>query len=399
MVESFSPTLVYVSAFPPVACYPHATSLKSTGFLRGLSQQKEIFLLACSANWDFKKTVTEMRRHWGDYENIRFAVVNSKTTLLRFLAPFRRSFFSETRIDFEEIIKQLDLQNRNLPIVFDDICLSSLMPRYGVRAILSAHDCLSRLFLIEFRFATRFSNKVPFLYRHWVARHHEKIYYHKAAAIHFVNSEDESIFKTLSPASRTFICPIAGLLKPITSVACPRDIDLLFWGNLDSSPIIFGLKKLLSMMRSIPFFHKLSIVILGRSSSPDPELFQFEIPFTYISKCNDLESMLQRTKFCILPDSDGVGIKNRAIDCLSQGACLVGLRSQLGGIPTPLDYCLAADNLEELPRSIECCYQNNRYVSLAMRGLAVFMQHLTPDAVSRTFLSQARRIAGNSVIL
>ena len=375
--------IIWVAGFPLIPSYC-ATSSKSCGILRGLSRQFHIDVLVNSDRLNEESCLKGLDSFWGRCSGIQFHIVPSKSAVWRATGPIRSRFLNESRIDFSKLRVAICSLSRGeeIPVVLDDAILSRMLGTIRNPVLHSPHDCLSRLYWAEAQHSRSVRTKLEFYYRHFVVSRYERQFYCMARSVHLVNTTDEVLLKAQNPNVRTFLCPIASLLSPVESgPQVERDIDLLVWGNYRSGPVRQGaLETILVLKNGEEYWRTKRVVLLGRAA--------FSLGATGLELCDqvsDLAKYLRRVKVCMLPDLDGAGIKNRAIDCLSQGVCLAGLRSQLGGLPTPLDYCLPGETIQNVLEQCRSALAHSRHRSLGTSGLRVFQQYLTPDRVGARF--------------
>lgn len=375
--------LIWVAAFPLVPGYG-ATSAKSCGILIGLAEKYQLTVLVNTDRFSEAECRDRLLSFWGRNPPVELRIIRSKARAWRLTGPLRLRFLNESAIDGNRMRAEISAISgeRTVPVIMDDAVLSHLVGTIPQPTMHSPHDCLSRLYLAEAKAASGILTKLAYQYRLLVVSRYEKSRYHLARSVHLVNPDDAAILQSKNPKVKVFLCPIASLLEPANAnSAVDRDIDLLMWGNFGSGPIRRGAEIALNIIRKNPQeWSTKRIVFLGRRASRLPPG-----PVTMVERVENLPKFLQRVKVSALPDCDGAGIKNRAMDSLSQGVCLIGIQSQLGGLPTPLDYCIPEQTIEGVLDSTLTVLRNGSYSHFGQAGLRIFRSYLTPSAVGAKF--------------
>ncbi|MHC1767833.1 MAG: hypothetical protein AB9869_26770 [Verrucomicrobiia bacterium] len=373
--------LIWIAAFP-LAPHFGATSTKACGIIQALSESFRITVLTNSDRCSSAECAAEMELYWGKNPPVDLRVIPSQAKRRRVAAPIRLQFLNEAQVDEGRIRAEVGALARgaSVPVVLDDAILSRLLGTIGQPVLHSPHDCLSRLYRVEARDARRLLTRLKFFYRFVVISRYERNFYRFARSVHLVNEDDARMLRAQDSRINVFLCPIPSLLTPADRHAdSDRDIDILIWGNYGSGPVRDGGVRAMEWIREkqLP---DMKIVVLGRNARLLPSA-QVETR----ERVANLPEFLRRVKVCLLPDSDGAGVKYRGLDALSQSVCLAGIRSQLGGLPTPLDYCIHAETIEEVIRAVRAAVEDGSYAKFAAAGLTAFRQYLTPKAVGERF--------------
>lgn len=373
--------LIWVAAFPLIPGYS-ATSAKSCGILLGLSGRFDITVLVNAGSYGEEDCRSELEPFWGKSPPVSLRVIGSRPELWRLSGPMRLKFLNEAVLNLARIRAEIRhlAGDTQTPVVLDDAVLSRMLGTISQPVLHSPHDCLSRLYWSEVVNAESFRTRLQFFYRYLVVSIYERRMYHLARSVHLVNSDDAALLMARNSRVKVFLCPIASLLPYAARLdESHRDIELLIWGNFASGPVWQGAIRAIEALKHCKW-RKRNVVVLGRAASRLPSA-----PVQVIERVENLVGFLRRVRVCVLPDYDGAGIKNRALDALSQGACLVGIRSQLGGLPTPLTYCVATETIEGAIDAAMAALDDGSYRVLGAAGLAVFREQLTPTAIADRF--------------
>jgi hypothetical protein len=220
-------------------------------------------------------------------------------------------------------------------LLIDFISGAPLVRQVMSGAVISGHDCMSHLFREEADRATTLKTRARFLVRERLARRAESRYYPQADAVHVVSAKDAAELSRVDVNIRATVIPIAAYLPPSEQLAPPGTrTQRVIWGNLGSPVILAGVRQLVDAARP----HTGSLrgwTLIGRVGANEahrlvPELRGLGIE--YLASAHNLATILGQAAVVLLPDVGGTGQKNRTLDALAHGACVVGLAEVFRGI-------------------------------------------------------------------
>jgi hypothetical protein len=213
-------------------------------------------------------------------------------------------------------------------LVIDFISGAPLVRAFERGVVVSGHDCMSHLFREESRRAATWREQAHFEMRRLYALRAERRYYRRAEVVHVVSDQDARALARIDRAIRTKVIPIASEIPSEDRLApVPGRRLRLIWGNLGSPVILQGLRELLaSAARRRPAPLR-GWTLLGRVPAVEaaqrlPELSASGL--NYLESVPNVSELLGRAALVLLPDLGGTGQKNRTLDALAHGCCVVG---------------------------------------------------------------------------
>jgi hypothetical protein len=207
----------------------------------------------------------------------------------------------------------------------------------GSGIVLSGHDCMSYLFEQEMRWANRLTAKFHYWFRRQFALNAERRFAHLAKRVHLVSERDALEFSRVNRRVQTTVIPIGGsMARSSDLIPYIERSRKLIWGNLGSELIAIGLKSLLEAIWESGIKRMTDWHIIGKL--PKDEALRLiprilDLGLQYSSAVEKIGEFLGDTKVLVLPDAGGTGQKNRTLDGMSHGCCVMGLSEVFRGIP------------------------------------------------------------------
>ncbi len=270
-------------------------------------------------------------------------------------------------------------------VLVDLISGSPLCTRVPEGVLVSGHDCMSHFWKCMAAWAGSARERWVARVRRHFALQAERRFYHRAARVHVVSSLDARELARINPAARTVVIPLGGksadprLLQP----EAVRSGGWI-WGNLAFGPIASGARSLLAAMAETPTAWS-GWTLVGALPEAEarrrlPELAMLNL--AYAARVPHLEAGLGALRTVVLPDLSGAGQKNRCLDALSHGCCVVGLAEVFRDFPgeagrhyleakSPADLATLLRNLSP-----------TRAAELGREGQALFESHFTMTALA-----------------
>jgi hypothetical protein len=297
------------------------------------------------------------------------------------LPTVTRDFTGEERIIRGLLKKQTDTR-----LIIDYMSGAPLLRKVTQGVILSGHDCLSRLYREEGRYATSWRGRWHFRIRRFFALNSERQFAHLADRMHLVSQVDADEMKAINPRVKPFVIPIgcstppADKLKPFSSRS-----ERLLWGNLELPVIREGFRTLFDEVIRKKSSALENFLLLGRVPEADarhilPELDALGI--RYQSKVDDLGALLGNTKLVVLSDLSGAGQKNRTMDALAHRCCAIGLNEAFRGIinDTGNRAFIESNNVGELLSHLETLDLDSA-ATIASAGQVLVQKHFSPPVL------------------
>ncbi|MBL9138409.1 MAG: hypothetical protein JNK85_21250 [Verrucomicrobiales bacterium] len=219
-------------------------------------------------------------------------------------------------------------------LLIDFLSGAPLVRNFGRGTVLSGHDCLSRLFAEESRHASSLRVRWRFLVRRRLALNAERRFAHLAERVHLVSEIDAQALTRVNPRARPTVIPIGGTTA---RSECLRPWEArrpgAIWGSLQSELIASGFEKLADalgtdgFLRGWRFYGRLP---REQALARHPRIQTLGLE--YHATMADVGSELGNTRVLLLPDIGGTGQKNRTMDGLAHGCCVVGLEEVFRGM-------------------------------------------------------------------
>jgi len=294
------------------------------------------------------------------------------------------------------VLDELNWDNPNHLLVFDDIVLAPFALKYGRNAILSPHDCISKMNYSHFRLSPVGLAAAKYYSRHLIARRYEKRYYHLALLVHLITHEDRIWMQQINSRARYHVIPNADLLNPgfVKTEPCPWDI--MVWGDLRISSIARGAKEFIRMLaQDWRWVESHKIILIGRVSRASAERIIGEpllSTIAYSPLLEDKAGRLQHAKITVVPDIGGAGTKNRCVNLLSSGKCLACLYPQMEGIDKACDQgAINASNMEELVFFVKRSLEDGSYLSISEKGETIFKREYNLESIRQLWNEMVQR--------
>lgn len=270
-------------------------------------------------------------------------------------------------------------------VLVDLISGSPLCTRVPEGVLISGHDCMSHFWKCMAASASSARERWVARVRRHFALQAERRFYHRAAGVHVVSSLDAQELARINPAARTVVIPLGGRsaeprhLQP----ECARKGGWI-WGNLAFGPIASGARSLLAAMAETPDawadWTLVGAVPEAEAHRRLPELATLNL--AYAARVPQLEAGLGRLRTVVLPDLSGAGQKNRCLDALSHGCCVVGLAEVFRDFPGEDGrHYLEAESPAALAKILRGL-SATRTADLGREGRALFEGHFTMTALA-----------------
>jgi hypothetical protein len=322
----------------------NGTSKKTHDVLASLRGRVQLHVLTYTSTHD---ELQSLRRHWDDVEfhaleRVSFGARTRSVLSACSVPTVTRNFAGEAGV-----VNKLMRRHPDARLLIDFISGAPLVRHFASGVVISGHDCMSHLFAEEANRTSTLLGRAHFGLRRIHARRAERRYYHKADAVHVVSEKDAHELQKLDARIRTTVIPIAAQVPPASRLA-PRNERALrmIWGNLGSPVILAGVRQLLTTASgALRGWTLLGRVPADEASRLLPGLKESGI--TYVSSVDDVSNLLGAAEVVVLPDVGGTGQKNRTLDALAHGACVIGLQEAFRGIDA-LGQFVALDRLDEV---------------------------------------------------
>jgi hypothetical protein len=262
-------------------------------------------------------------------------------------------------------------------LLFDDITLAPNVARYGSNAIMSSHDCISKMFWSHFRLSPPGLGAARYLFQSLVARRYERAFYHLALLTHVITQRDRVWLESINPRARYEVVPNADLLNPGFSSSAPNTWDVLVWGDLRIGSIARGAKAFLSSAaQDRAWLVGIRMLVVGRASVQEAKKVlgaDLLSLVAYAPNLEDDQGHLQHAKITVIPDAGGAGTKNRCVNMLASGKCLACLYPQMEGVERACDRgAINAENLTELAARVKKALIEETWPAYAQTGQEIF---------------------------
>ena len=389
------PGILWVAARPPVPPFSGITGKTLCG-ITALSSLTRVEVVSFVEEGEREEVKNRFQHYWGErVASSSWVAYGPRQGMLQ--ASLSRKFQFGTEMESSSLIELLDRLRRENPdriLIFDDITLSPFLARYGEHAIMSPHDCMSRMFASHLRHRPPGLEAARLLLQSRIARRYEREYYHLALLTHVITQRDRIWLEEINPRARYEVVPNADLLNPGFSPSRPNGWDLLVWGDLRVGSILRGTKTFLRELSRFSPGEGRTLVV-GRVTEAEARGRLGEdllSGVTYAPLLEDREGRVQHAKITVVPDDGGAGIKNRCVNILSSGKCLACLYPQMEGVERASDLgALNAMDHRDLARKVRSVLADGSWEEIASRGQEIYAREYGVEANTQAWSDMVRR--------
>lgn len=282
-----------------------------------------------------------------------------------------------------EIVRQVLIGDPEAKVLIDLISGSPLCRYLSGGVVISGHDCMSHFWKEMGRWAPDRGSIIKAYVRRRFALQAERKFYHLAHHVHVVSRLDEQELLHINPKARYVVIPLGGPSADEKNLLphCDRYGGII-WGNLDFPPIAQGLHRLLEGID--PGLRLTGWKLIG-GLPKSTALARFPLiaalGLEYISRAADLEKILGSVRYLVLPDLAGAGQKNRCLDGLRHGCCVVGLPEVFRDLPGQLGReFIQFESPEEMGRNWPDLVRHDSAM-IGAAGRKLFQQHFTIETL------------------
>lgn len=372
------PIIIWVASRPPIPPFSGLTAKTLCG-ISALSAMTRVEVITFAEPGTEEESARRFAEYWGGrVARVHWLAYGRRPCELE--AAFRRRFQFGLRLErsrLAELLADLEWKNPRRLLVFDDIVLAPFMDPFGENALLSPHDCISRMSQSHFRSAPWSSQAPRYLLQSLIACRYERSYYHRALLVHVITQRDRVWLEEINPKARYEVVANDDLCNPGFSKSAPNAWDVLVWGNLQIGSIAQGAKAFLTAVaQDRKWFAGIRLLVVGRATTQEAQKIiggDLLSLVTYAPYLEDDRGQLQHAKITVIPDAGGAGIKNRCVNILSSGKCLACLYQQMEGIEKACDRgAINAANLIELAARVKKVLCEKNWSDYAQTGQAIF---------------------------
>ena len=391
------PGILWVAARPPVPPFSGVTSKTLCG-ITALSSLTRVEVVSFVEERRREEVELRFQEYWeGRVASSHWVAYGPRKSSLQ--ALLERRFQFGTEMESSSLMELLDRLLRESPdrlLLFDDITLAPFLARYGENAIMSPHDCMSRMFSSHLQRRPLGWEAARLLLQSRIARRYEREYYHLALLTHVITQRDRIWLEEINPRARYEVVPNADLLNPGFSPSRPNGWDLLVWGDLRVGSILRGTKTFLRELSRFSPGEGRTLVV-GRVTEAEARGRLGEdllSGVTYAPLLEDREGRVQHAKITVVPDDGGAGIKNRCVNILSSGKCLACLYPQMEGVERASDLgALNAMDHRDLARKVRSVLADGSWEEIASRGQEIYAREYGAEANTQAWADMVRRAA------
>lgn len=392
------PKIIWVAARPPVPPFSGITGKTLCG-LDALSAYTEVDLVTFVDRLFLERCKCALYEYWGD-RPISFHILPKREIhAIHSLYAITRRRFSSGLIFPAELLAakltELKWHSFDRLVIFDDIVLAPFGRQYGHNAILSPHDCMSRMFFSHFKLQPFSFHKFRKLLQFMIAREYEKKFYHHFLLVHVITQRDRVLLQQINPSARYHVVPNSDLLNPGLIRNWDSSWDILIWGDLSIPSCALGAREFLTYAQKNHRVAGARKLLVGRVSAKEAlRLLGQEImtQITYSPQLEDETGYIRSAKIIVIPDLGGAGIKNRVVNVLSSGLCLACLISQMEGVEAIADRgAINAATMRELVAKIAWALETQEYKQIANRGQRLYQEYYSLESIRKLWRETLER--------
>lgn len=371
------PRIIWVAARPPVPPFSGITSKTLCG-LDALSAMTEVDLITFTDDVPKEILAEALQQYWGD-RPISVHILPRQKGLSWHQALLRRRFQLSTVFERGSLaakLSELEWLSPDRLVIFDDIVLAPVARDYGANAILSPHDCMSRMFYSHYRLQAPSVAKLRKYIQYQIARYYERAFYHSVLLVHVVTHRDRVWLEDINPRARYHVVPNADLLNPGLAKDFNSPWDVLVWGDLSIRACAQGAREFILCAQKDSRLTAAKVILIGKVSREAAVQVLGRDVMTHIAyapRLEDESGQIRSAKIIVIPDIGGAGIKNRVVNVLSSGLCLACLLPQIEGVEAIADRgAINAVTMEELVTRISWVLETHEYERIATLGQSIY---------------------------
>jgi hypothetical protein len=389
--------IIWVASRPPIPPWSGAL-LPALSGISAASSTTEVHVVAFADETERDAITARFHAYWREQPvTLELVPYGRRAGILRSLAS--RRFQLGSMLETPALRGALDRVGWSQPsrlLLFDDIVFAPLLTEFGSNAILSPHDCVSRMFLSHFR-AVRCSRSAPKLYlQYLVALRYEVTYYHLALLTHFVTQRDRIAVESVNPRARCHVVSYGEWAAVKAAGAAEQVWDVLVWVDLAIPALAQNTRDLIELAQRDPaWWSGLRVILIGRVSPSRAEHAIGEAAWKgveYAPYLEDADGRTRQAKIVLIPDAGGTGIKSRCLSVLAAGQCLACLYSQMDGLEQVCDRgAINAFQPRQLLERIKSVLSEETFREFARVGASIFQQHYSREIVKHGWLEMIDR--------
>jgi hypothetical protein len=312
-----------------------AHDLKVHDVLMALAVESEchgIAYPASDADWE------SLCGYWRPF-GVKWHRLERRLAMKHWRSASRRLSLPTVTRDFageERIIRDLLAGQSDARLIIDFMSGAPLLRKVRQGVVLSGHDCFSRFFREQGKYAESWRTRLHLQIRRVFALNAERQFAHLADRVHLVSQVDADELQRINPRVKPAVIPLSiaapppHKLKPFS-----QRNERVLWGELALPAILRGMRTLLAEAVHRASGTLKGFLLLGRVPEADarrllPDMDALGI--RYQARVEDLDLFLGNTRLVVLADVSGTGQKTRALDSLAHGCCVVGLSEVFRGI-------------------------------------------------------------------
>jgi len=389
--------IIWVASRPPIPPWSGALLTTLSG-ISAAASATDVHVVAFACESEREAVTARFHAYWGEQPvTLDLVPYGRRASVSRSL--LRRRFQLGSMLEtpaLREVLYRLGWSQPSRLVVFDDINFAPLLREFGSNAVLSPHDCVSRMFLSHFR-AVRFSRSAAKLYAQYLAAlRYEKAYYHLALLTHFVTPRDRIALESINPRARCHVVSY-GEWAAVKAVRTTEQIwDVLVWVDLAIPALAQNTRDMIELAQRDPaWWSGLRVILIGRVPPLQAERAIGEAAWKgveYAPYLEDTDGRIRHAKIVLIPDANGTGIKSRCLSVLAAGQCLACLYSQMDGLEDVCDRgAINAFQPQELLDRIKSVLSEDTFREFARVGASILQQSHSRETVQRGWLAMIDR--------
>jgi len=376
--------IIWVAARPPVPPFSGITSKTLCG-LDALSTMIQVDLVTFAEEVAREATAETLQAYWQN-RPIFIHVLPQQRAMSWHQALWQSQFQLSGLFERELLatkLTELAWSSSESLTIFDDIILAPVASEYASNAIISPHDCISRMFLSHCQAQISLFSKLKKWIQFQIAQHYEREFYHKFLLVHVITPRDRVWLEEVNPYARYHVVPNADLLNPGFVRDFSSKWDILIWGDLTVAACVQGTREFLWRMQQDSYLATVNKILIGKvpknlATRVIGEKLMRQIEYTpYLE---DEAGHIRSAKIIVIPDIGGAGMKNRVVNVVSSGLCLACLLPQMEGVEAIADRgAINAVTMDELVKRISQSLKLHTYEQIAALGQHIYQEHYSLD--------------------
>jgi hypothetical protein len=216
-----------------------------------------------------------------------------------------------------------------------------------------------------------------------VAKHLERMGLATAAATHVYSESDARFLRRIHENGKVVGIPMSCNLpvKTLKAAIVRKTPRVLVWADSSYPYLEVSMKNVFQAIGSAKGDRKADFVFLiGNNQALKAKIS--EAGWEVHTRVDDLDDLVANMDFVLLPDLSGTGLKNRTLNALTRGLCVIGTKTAWEGIPiTDGVHGVVVRSSSGIPDLIADLFVSKRNLTIALAGQELILGIFSREAI------------------